>query len=38
MKITSWNVNSLNARLSQVLQWLETKPAGVLALRELKLD
>ena len=38
MKITSWNVNSLNVRLPQVLQWLEAHPVDVLALQELKLD
>ena len=38
MKITSWNVNSLNVRLPHVLQWLETHQVDVLALQELKLD
>lgn len=38
MKITSWNVNSFNVWLPQVLPWLETNPVDVLALQELKLD
>ena len=38
MKITSWNVNSLNVRLPHVLQWLEIHSVDVLALQELKLD
>ena len=38
MKITSWNVNSLNVRMPQVLPWLETNSVDVLALQELKLD
>ncbi len=37
MKIASWNVNSLNVRLPQVLQWLETVCPDVLALQETKL-
>ncbi len=37
MKIASWNVNSLNVRLSQVLQWLEAEQPDVLALQETKL-
>ena len=37
MKIATWNVNSLNVRLPQVLQWLEANPVDVLALQELKL-
>lgn len=37
MKIASWNVNSLNVRLPQVLQWLETAQPDVLALQETKL-
>lgn len=38
IKITSWNVNSLNVRLPQVLQWLETNSVDVLPLQESKLD
>ncbi len=37
MKIASWNVNSLNVRLPQVLQWLESAKPDVLALQETKL-
>ena len=37
MKITSWNVNSLNVRMPQVLPWLETNSVDVSALQELKL-
>jgi len=37
MKITSWNVNSLNVRLSHVLAFLEQEQPDVLALQEIKL-
>lgn len=37
MKIATWNVNSLTARLDHVLQWLQANPVDVLALQELKL-
>lgn len=37
MKITTWNVNSLNVRLPHVLEWLEANPVDVLALQETKL-
>jgi exodeoxyribonuclease-3 len=37
MKITTWNVNSLTARLQHVLDWLSTNPVDVLCLQELKL-
>jgi exodeoxyribonuclease-3 len=37
MKFATWNVNSLNIRLQQVLDWLEANPVDVLALQELKL-
>lgn len=37
MKIASWNVNSLNVRLPQVLQWLETAKPDLLGLQETKL-
>ncbi|MBM3386672.1 MAG: exodeoxyribonuclease III, partial [Betaproteobacteria bacterium] len=38
MKIATWNVNSLNVRLPQVLDWLAANPVDVLALQELKLS
>jgi exodeoxyribonuclease-3 len=37
MKIASWNVNSLNVRLPQVMQWLASAQPDVLALQETKL-
>jgi len=37
MKIASWNVNSLNVRLPQVLQWLAAAQPDILALQETKL-
>jgi exodeoxyribonuclease-3 len=37
MKLSSWNVNSLKVRFSQVLQWLEANPVDVLCLQETKL-
>ncbi|MFT3719770.1 exodeoxyribonuclease III [Pseudorhodoferax sp.] len=37
MKIATWNVNSLTARLQHVLAWLATNPVDVLCLQELKL-
>ena len=36
MKIASWNVNSLNIRLPQVLEWLKNNPFDVLGLQETK--
>ena len=36
MKIGSWNVNSLKARLAHVLQWLEDQQPDVLGLQETK--
>ena len=37
MKIATWNVNSLNVRLPQLLSWLQANPeVGVLALQETK--
>ena len=38
MKIATWNVNSLTARLQHVLDWLAANPVDVLCLQELKLD
>jgi exodeoxyribonuclease-3 len=37
MKISTWNVNSLNARQQHVLDWLAANPVDVLCLQELKL-
>ncbi len=37
MKIATWNVNSLNVRLPQVLDWLQANPVDALGLQELKL-
>lgn len=37
MKITTWNVNSLNVRLPHVLDWLSTNPVDALALQETKM-
>lgn len=36
MKIASWNVNSVKARLQHVLDWLGTAAPDVLALQEIK--
>lgn len=38
MKITTWNINSLNVRLPHVLRYLEESRPDVLCLQELKLD
>ncbi|MFC4425202.1 exodeoxyribonuclease III [Deinococcus navajonensis] len=38
MKLATWNVNSLNVRLPQVLTWLEVHQPDVLALQETKLE
>ena len=35
MKIATWNVNSLTARLQHVLDWLIANPVDVLCLQEL---
>ena len=37
MQLATWNINSLNVRLPQVLDWLRANPVDVLALQELKL-
>ena len=37
MQLATWNVNSLNVRLPQVLDWLAANPVDVLALQETKL-
>ncbi len=36
MKIATWNVNSLNVRLPQVVRWLATHRPALLGLQELK--
>src|SRR5262249_30286570 len=37
MKIATWNVNSITARLPLVLQWLESAQPDVLCLQETKI-
>ncbi|MGB0514357.1 MAG: exodeoxyribonuclease III, partial [Wenzhouxiangellaceae bacterium] len=37
MKITTWNVNSLNVRLDQVLEWMQSLRPDVVGLQETKL-
>ena len=37
MKIATWNVNSLTARLQPVLDWLAANPVDLLCLQELKM-
>lgn len=37
MKISTWNVNSLTARLQHVLDWTAANPVDVLCMQELKL-
>lgn len=36
MRIATWNVNSIGARLDRVLEWLESAQPDVLAMQELK--
>jgi exodeoxyribonuclease-3 len=36
MKIATWNVNSIKARLSQVLQWMRDQKPHILLLQEIK--
>ena len=36
MKIATWNVNSMNVRLPQVLEWLANHEPEVLVLQEIK--
>jgi exodeoxyribonuclease-3 len=38
MRISTWNVNSLTARLQHVLDWLVANPVDVLCLQELKMS
>ncbi|UOF94052.1 MAG: exodeoxyribonuclease III [Bordetella sp.] len=37
MKIATWNVNSLNVRLEQVIEWLKFNSVDVLCLQEIKM-
>lgn len=37
LTIATWNVNSLNVRLEQLLNWLAEKPADIVCLQETKL-
>ncbi|OZI74539.1 exodeoxyribonuclease III [Bordetella genomosp. 12] len=37
MKLATWNVNSLNVRLPQVIAWLADNPVDALCIQELKL-
>ncbi len=36
MRIATWNVNSIGARIERVVEWLETAQPDVLAIQELK--
>jgi exodeoxyribonuclease III len=36
LKVATWNVNSLNVRLGQLLQWLKTEPVDIVCLQETK--
>jgi exodeoxyribonuclease-3 len=38
LHIASWNVNSINARLDNVLEWLKQTPNDVLLLQEIKCE
>jgi exodeoxyribonuclease III len=38
MKITTWNVNSLTARMQRAENWLRANPVDVLCLQELKME
>ena len=38
MRIASWNVNSLNARMPRVEEWLERMKPDVVCIQETKLD
>ncbi len=37
MKLATWNINSLNVRLPQLLDWLQANPVDAIGLQELKL-
>jgi exodeoxyribonuclease III len=38
LKITTWNVNSLSARMARAENWLRANPVDVLCLQELKME
>ena len=38
MRITTWNVNSLNVRMDRVTEWIQTLQPDVLCLQETKLS
>ena len=38
MKLSTWNVNSVRARLGRVIAWLETNRPDVLCLQEVKVE
>lgn len=38
MKIATWNVNSLNVRAPQVLDWLKTEAVDILCVQETKIE
>ncbi|MEO9149939.1 MAG: exodeoxyribonuclease III [Burkholderiaceae bacterium] len=38
MRVATWNVNSLNVRLPQVLDWLSAQSVDLLGLQELKME
>src|SRR3954453_12555790 len=38
MKLASWNVNSIRARLERVLAWLDREKPDVLCMQELKVE
>ena len=38
MRITTWNVNSLKARLERVLAWTKLRQPDVLCMQETKID
>ena len=36
MKVATWNVNSVRARLPNILNWLNDNPVDILLLQEIK--
>ena len=36
MKVATWNVNSVRARLTNILSWLNDNPVDILLLQEIK--
>ncbi|MCY4273367.1 MAG: endonuclease/exonuclease/phosphatase family protein, partial [bacterium] len=38
MRLATWNVNSLNARMPRVQEWLELAGPDVLCMQETKID